>query len=179
MRIIQPFIAIILTPMICLAAKAEDMPKRKPGLWEIENRMAGMPAGAGPIQTCIGPETDNLIAQGTADMRSQCSKTETRRSGADILISSVCKLGPTTATTEGKFTGSFDSAYHADMHITYDPPIHGMAKADMTLDAKWVGPCKEGQKAGDVSMPGMPKGGPKSINMEEMMKMRDQMMRKR
>jgi hypothetical protein len=179
MRAIRFLTIFAIMPVLGLAARADETPKRKPGLWEINNKMAGMPAGAGPIQTCIGAETDNLIMQGTADMRAQCSKMETRRSGADFLISSVCKMGSTTATTEGKFTGNFDSAYHADMHITYDPPIHGMSKADMTLDAKWLGPCKEGQKAGDITMPGMPQGGPKSINMEEMMKMRDQMMRKR
>jgi len=34
------------------------------------------------------------------------------------------------------------------------------------IDAKWLGPCKPGQKPGDISMPGMPEG----INMDDLMK---------
>jgi hypothetical protein len=158
-------------------AWADEAPRRKPGLWEIQTESNGQQAGPGPIQTCIGPETDNVLAQGVGDMRSQCSKMETHKTADGYAINSVCKFGQTTATTEGAFTGSFDSAYRGDMHISYAPPIHGMAKADLVIKARWLGPCKDGQKAGDIVMPGMPAGMPKSINAEEMMRMREQMKR--
>ncbi len=44
----------------------------------------------------------------------------------------------------------------------------GMKESKQTLEAKWLGACKAGQKPGDVIMPGMPGGG--KFNMDEMMK---------
>jgi hypothetical protein len=38
-----------------------------------------------------------------------------------------------------------------------------MQEASSTIEAKWLGQCRAGQKPGDVIMPGMP-------NMEELMK---------
>ena len=39
----------------------------------------------------------------------------------------------------------------------------------MTQEARWLGPCKPGQKPGDVIMPNMGGAGG-SINVNEMMK---------
>jgi hypothetical protein len=69
------------------------------------------------------------------------------------------------------FSGKFDSAYKGDIKSTYDPPMHGMRESSSTLEAKWLGPCGAGQKAGDIVMPGMPGGMPGGMpNMEELMK---------
>jgi hypothetical protein len=38
----------------------------------------------------------------------------------------------------------------------------------MTQEARWLGPCKPGQKPGDIMMPGMPPLN--TGNMQEMMK---------
>ena len=51
------------------------------------------------------------------------------------------------------------------MKTRFSPPMHGMSQSNMTLDARWLGACKAGQKPGDVIMPNM--GG---MNMNEMMK---------
>lgn len=60
------------------------------------------------------------------------------------------------------------------MHVAYDPPIHGKSELNMTLSAKWLGPCKEGQKGDDIAAPNLGQG--KNVpNLQELMKMRDQM----
>ena len=43
--------------------------------------------------------------------------------------------------------------------------MQGMSESNMTQEARWLGPCKAGQKPGDVIMPGM--GG---VNINDMMK---------
>jgi hypothetical protein len=40
-----------------------------------------------------------------------------------------------------------------------------MKSSKQSMEAKWLGPCKPGQKPGDVIMPGMG-----SMNINEMMK---------
>jgi Protein of unknown function (DUF3617) len=136
-------------------AFATDLPKRKSGLWEIKTTMAGMPAQQGPMQACVDEKSDDLTQQSAeAEAQKNCSKSEVRRDGERYVIHSVCKFGQTTATTDGVFAGSFDSAYRADMKTAYNPPMAGMSEAKMSMEAKWLGPCKPGQKPGDVFLPG-------------------------
>ena len=43
-----------------------------------------------------------------------------------------------------------------------------MSETKLTQEARWLGPCKPGQKPGDIVMPGMPPMN--AGNMQEMMK---------
>lgn len=135
----------------CAAAGTVDMPKRKPGLWKIDTKMAGMPS-MGPVQQCIDGSTDNLFKQMGEDAASKCSPPEIKRDGDRVAIRTVCKMDKTTSTTEAVFSGKFDSSYRGDIDVSYDPPMHGMAKAKMSIEASWTGPCKAGQKPGDIVM---------------------------
>lgn len=152
-----------------LPAGAADMPKRKAGLWEINTQMAGQPSH-GPIQQCIDANTDNIMQQQAAKSEYKCSVMEMKRQGDKMLMHSVCKIDKTTATTDAVLTGNFDVGYRNDMTVRYDPPMMGMGTARMTQEAKWLGPCRTGQKPGDTIMPGMGK-----FNMQDMEKNQKQM----
>lgn len=170
-------IAFLLAPAV--AGAAEEPPRRKPGLWEIHSELNGKPSPVGAIQNCIDEKTDSLLKEGARDAQPLCEQTSWAKEGDAYAVKSVCKIGKSVATMQGKFTGAFDSNYRGEMHTSYEPPMHGMSKSDMTLTAKWLGPCKQGQKPGDIVMPNMPSipGMPKTINMDDIMKMRDQMKR--
>jgi hypothetical protein len=162
------FLALLVASGVASAASF-DPPKRKSGLWEIKmssTQAKGMPA----IQECIDEKTDDLMQQGMAGMEDlSCSKNEMRKQGDTIVAESVCTVNGSTAKTRAVFTGRFDSAYKADIHSTYEPPLLGMREASWVLEAQWLGPCKPGQKPGDVAIPGMPPGMP-NINVDELMK---------
>jgi len=146
------------------AAAASDAPKRKSGLWEMKMSGGHMPGGM-TMQQCVDQKSDDISKMQEA--KSNCTKNDVRRDGDKIVGESVCKMEGTTATTRTVFTGNFDSTYKADIRSTYDPPMHGMRESSSMIDAKWLGPCLAGQKAGDIVMPGMPGGMP---NMQELMK---------
>lgn len=145
-------------------ALAADTPKRKTGLWEINSQMEGMP-NMGAIQQCIDQNTDDLMQQRAKKEKPDCSVMDVKPQGSKVTMHSVCKFEGTTATTDAVFIGAFDSAYKGDMKTRYNPPMHGVSESKMTMEAKWLGPCKPGQKPGDVIMPNM-----KGMNMNEMMK---------
>lgn len=145
-------------------ALAADTPKRKSGLWEINTQMEGMPS-MGAIQQCIDQNTDNLMQQSAKKENPDCSVMDVKPQGNKFTMHSVCKFESTTATTDAVFTGAFDSAYKGDMKTRYNPPMHGVSESKMSMEAKWLGPCKPGQKPGDVIMPNM-----KGMNINEMMK---------
>jgi len=145
-------------------ALAADTPKRKTGLWEINTQMEGMPS-MGAMQQCIDQNTDDLMQQRAKKEKPDCSVMDVKPQGNKVTMHSVCKFEGTTATTDAVFIGAFDSAYKGDMKTRYNPPMHGVSESKMTMEAKWIGPCKLGQKPGDVIMPNM-----KNMNINEMMK---------
>lgn len=164
-RSVAPPAPLVLVLAACLAngALAADLPKRKPGLWEISTRMEGMPA-MGPMQQCIDRNTDDLLQQEAKKGKLDCSAMEVKTQGNRVAVHSVCRIEGSTASTDALFTGAFESAYQGDITVRYAPPLHGMSEMKMSQQAKWLGPCKPGQKAGDVIMPNMGK-----MNMNEMM----------
>jgi hypothetical protein len=78
-----------------------------------------------------------------------------RREGDKLFVDAVCKLDhtSTTATTHAVVTGNADSAYKVESKSTYDPPLRGNAEGSTVLEARWAGPCKPGQRPGDVILP--------------------------
>ncbi|WP_300319843.1 DUF3617 family protein [Accumulibacter sp.] len=155
-------LALTATSLLTTAGAA-DLPRRKPGLWEINSRMQGMP-GIGAMQQCIDQHSDDLMQQQASKEKHNCSVLDVRTQGNKVTVHSVCQLQGTEATTDAVFVGTFDSAYKGEMQTRFKPPMNGVSESKATIDARWIGPCKPGQKAGDVIMPNM--GG---INLNEMM----------
>lgn len=151
----SPTAPLALATALLLAATgtlAADMPKRKPGLWQIETTMAAAPA-MGPIKQCIDEKTDNFYQQLGEQHKDKCSESEIRNTGDKIVVHSVCRMGGSTATTDATFSGRFDSDYRGDIRVKYNPPMHGMTESAMTVAAKWLGPCAAGQKPGEMILP--------------------------
>ena len=161
-RLSLVFVAALFT----LQAQAADAPKRKSGLWEMKMQMAGMP-GHGPMQMCVDQASDTVM-QERAREKVNCPVMDVQQGIGKVTIHSVCKHEGTTVTTDAVITGDFNSSYRNDMVMRYDPPMQGMKEMKMTQDARWLGPCKAGQKPGDVIMPGMP------ANIQQMMKQQQQ-----
>lgn len=159
-------LTLALAAVLSGQAFGADIPKRKSGLWEMKNQMEGVPS-QGPIQMCVDQNSDNIM-QEKARETAKCSVMDVNRgAGGRTTIHSVCQVdAKTTATTDAVITGDFDSGYKSDMKVRYTPPMHGMSEMKMVSEAKWLGPCKPGQKPGDIMMPNMPGG---RMNMQEMM----------
>ena len=144
-------------------ADAQDVPKRKSGLWQqtVTTSSPGVPPQS--MSMCTDEKTDNLMAN-QAGANQRCTQQSVRRQGNALVVDAVCKDANTTVHTHGTFTGDFTSRYAGEMRTTFEPPMHGMKEMTQKIEARWVGPCKPGQKPGDVVMEGM--GG---MNMQEMM----------
>lgn len=144
-----------------------DMPKRKPGLWEMKTSMAEMGGMGMTMQTCIDDTIEDLIAQ-QPEADETCEEQSYRKESNRFHFEAKCKADASTAHVKGIFSGDFSTHYQGEIHTTYTPPLHGMASSTMKMEARWLSACKPGQKPGDVMMMGMPGMG--TINIEEMMK---------
>ena len=141
--------AIVLLFLFATSAAALDLPNRKAGLWEVKMIPETAQATAPSIFMCIDAATDKLL-QDKFGGHEFCSKHDVSRSGGAIVIDSICKFQNVPATTHAVFEADFDSSYTAKISTT----MEGGHMMNMTMKATWQGPCKPGQKAGDVEMPG-------------------------
>lgn len=178
---VSAVISVLVTSLVSATVVcAADMPMRRSGLWEMQMTSTH---GTFTMEQCIDQATDDLMRRqagsgpmmpgpGGPGSKERCSTQNMRRAGDKFVMDSICQLEGTTATTHAVATGAFDSGYRMESKTTFDPPMRGMRESTMTIEAKWLGPCKPGQRAGDISiqgMPGMPGGMP---NIQEMMKRR-------
>jgi hypothetical protein len=149
---------VVLTIVAAAApAAALDLPARKAGLWEIKMSFEGRNTPPQVSQHCIDAESDKLMSAIGSNMpKDTCQKQELKKVGSTFVIDSVCKLGPSTTTSQSVMSGDFNSAYTVKVTSTREggPAIPGLAPGgtNMTIEARWTGPCKADQKGGDVIM---------------------------
>ncbi|MFN3984676.1 MAG: DUF3617 domain-containing protein [Rhodocyclaceae bacterium] len=159
--------ALLALATPALAQLPADLPKRQPGLWEMSNTMVEMGGMGMSLRTCIDERSDELMMQQAHEMN--CEKQSYRMEGRNrVVFEGVCDAEGSKATIKGIFTGDFSKAYKGEIVTTYDPPLQGMARMTMNMEARWVGACRPGQQPGDTEITGMP--GMEGINLEEMMK---------
>jgi hypothetical protein len=132
------------------AIAADEMPRRKSGLWAMS---VLTPGAAVPMtmQQCVDEKTDDIAATMT-DKTKQACKSQMKRDGGRLVFDSTCKLGATTATTRGVFVGDPKSSYTFESTTTFNPPMAGMRDGVTKATAQWTGPCTGGMKPGDVVM---------------------------
>jgi hypothetical protein len=144
-------IAALLATPVSLAAGLEDLPKRKPGLWEMTIVPAEGQRALPPSKMCIDAATDmELMRFGLGMSNELCSKHEASVSGSAATVDTVCKIGESQVTSHStiKYTGN--SAYRTEVKSNYNPPFLGKTESNTIQEAKWTGPCPAEMKPGDL-----------------------------
>jgi hypothetical protein len=135
--------------MLCTApAFASDLPARKAGLWEMNTTVTTGHTVA--MKQCIDAQSDQILQARFASLpQRSCSKHDIQKSAGQITIDSVCTVAGRTTTGHIVITGSFDSGYTMVMTSV----VKGVpTPRNVTMSAKWLGPCAAGQRPGDVIM---------------------------
>lgn len=139
------------------AALADEFPKRRSGLWEVDTvgaQAAGLPAA----QYCVDETTDRatLHLDRSFGTKGACRFGAFQRAGDGWVSETVCREGRSVITTRSVATGDFHAAYRIDTLITYEPPLGGFRREERTATVgRRLGACLPGQVAGDVAIPGM------------------------
>jgi hypothetical protein len=146
----------MLAVLSAQGAVAEDLPIRKPGLWEMKMVRTGSPIPGMTMQHCTDETTDKLMNDSASPLAKQaCSKQDLKKTATGYVSDSVCGIGGASITSHSEIVGDFNSAYtvHSTSHSDKGP---GGKPLDTTtaIEAKWLGACKPDQKPGDIVMPG-------------------------
>jgi hypothetical protein len=146
----------LLSWLPAFGAAADEMPMRKPGLWEMKILKTGASTSLPDMTTqqCTDETTDKDMSNMVSPMAKQnCSKQDVRKTATGYVGDSVCTLAGVSVTSHSDITGDFNSAYSVKTtaHIERaGKPLDTVT----TVEAKWLGACKADQKPGDIVMPG-------------------------
>jgi hypothetical protein len=136
------------------AAMAQDYPKLRPGLWELTRSSDRAKGEQQRTLMCLDEATQKEMYQaGLGAMGSLCSRHEFHLHGARGEGDFICSVGPSTVHSKAVMTLQGDTAYRTDIDTTFDPPLNGMAHTHAVLAARHTGPCKPGQRPGDITLP--------------------------
>jgi len=143
-------ISILVLLAFAMPAAADEMPARKPGLWEVTMTSGAGGPGERTMRQCIDAATDKMMQSSEGpNAPQQCAKRDVKRSGDTVTIDSTCSFGGRTRTSHAVISGKFDSAYTMTVTSQGDGAPAGRT---MTMSAKWLGPCAADQKPGDMIM---------------------------
>ena len=151
-------------------ARADDLPIRKAGLWEIKMAKTGSPLPDMTMQHCTDETTDKDMNNMVSPMAKQiCSKQDIQKTATGYLTDSLCSVGGVSIASHSEINGDFNSAYTVTTTSHSDLGNKGAPRDTVTkIEAKWLGACKPDQKPGDIVMPG---GGFK-LNVKDMDKLK-------
>ena len=136
-------------------ARAEDLPQRKPGLWEMKVVKEGSGLPELTMQHCTDASTDKDMNNTVSPMAKQiCSKQDVQKTATGYTVDADCSMAGGTMTSHSDVAGDFNSAYTVTTvsHTNVGPT--NLRDLTTKIEAKWLGECKPGQKPGDIVMPG-------------------------
>jgi hypothetical protein len=144
-------LAVLPTP----DARADDLPLRKPGLWEMKIVKTGSVLPEMTMQHCTDETTDKQMSTAFSPVAKEaCSKRDIAKTATGYVSDSVCSVGGATMTSHSDVTGDFNSAYTVKTTTHSDRGPAGLHDMTTAIEAKWLGACKPDQKPGDIVMPG-------------------------
>jgi len=136
-------------------ARADELPLRKAGLWDVRLTSSGMPGTN--AQHCTDPSVEKEMSAELLGKNDHCSKHEVHKTDAGYTIETECTAAGMTMDGHYEVTGDFNSAFTIHSTTRVHGGNAGKAGREMTgkVEAKWLGECKPDQKPGDVMMFGV------------------------
>ncbi len=137
------------------AAQSQEMPVRKPGLWEMQMSSSMVGGGVTMLQ-CIDDKTDaQMQKQALQSNGGNNCTVSSKRLGADWEYLAVCKQEGMTVRSSTRVSGDFQSAYQMDTTTRMEPPpVPGMAEVKTLVKLRHMGACPASMKPGDTTLNG-------------------------
>jgi hypothetical protein len=133
---------------------AQDYPKLKSGLWEMERGASSPSNQPNRMTICLDDTVQReMFTMGAGAMAGMCSKHDFQFSGNRGTGDFICDFAGSRMHSKSTMVFNGNSSYRTEIHTTYDPPFMGQAETTTILTARHVGACKAGQRPGDMLLP--------------------------
>src|SRR5579863_10007295 len=105
-------LTVALTVVSAGGVRAEDLPIRKAGLWEMKVVKAGSSIPEMTMQHCTDETTDKEMNNLVSPMAKQiCAKQDIQKTATGYLTDSLCSVGGVSIASHSEINGDFNSAY--------------------------------------------------------------------
>jgi hypothetical protein len=139
----------ILMLGVSTTSSALELPVQKPGLWEVTMTSAKMPGGSRSFSMC---QDAAFIAAGKASadahLKNDCSKHDLRKDGNTWTADMECTFSGMHVVSHSVTTMHGDDVFHTEITSNTEAPRVAKTTDVTTIDNKWLGACKAGQKPG-------------------------------
>jgi hypothetical protein len=159
-RLLSPgsmcLMSCLLASLPALPARADDLPMRKPGLWEMKIARIGSVLPAMTTQHCTDESHEKDMSTSFLPLSKEtCAKRDIQKTATGYVADYGCAVGGVKIVSHADITGDFNSAFTVKS-TTHSERGDSGPKYDnaTTIEAKWLGACKPDQKPGDIVMPG-------------------------
>ena len=168
------WLALVLAAVLAFAAalaQADEIPKRKPGLWELRWYSYDVkPAEAAALvpntaKMCIDETTDAKLAVAFNPCDAPLFFAFYSPQFTRELVCETAGAG-VKALSRAKATFSADAAYHIEVRTRLEPALKGEGEYSGGREGKWVGACPADMRPGDL----IAGDEPKMNVLEELMK---------
>jgi hypothetical protein len=149
-----------------MPAGADELPIRKPGLWEMKIRLTGGAAPTAMMRHCTDETVDRQMSTMFNPLAPPpCTKSSVQKEGDHYTVTASCTAEDKNVRIMSDVSGDFQSSYTVVTETKIqDDPDSDPSLSSMTLEGKYAGACKFGQKPGDVVMAGGLKVNVKSMD---------------
>jgi hypothetical protein len=133
-------------------AGAAELPEVQEGLWERHGESVAMPGNIkseSKLSICRSHASEKA-AQALARNIPGCPWVEPTITGSKFTQEMRCTVGATTIASKGVVSFQGETAIHSETHVTYTPPLGGIAESTAINDEKFVGSCAAGMEPGDT-----------------------------
>jgi hypothetical protein len=161
---------VFVIPCVAVAGGAE-LPHQKAGLWQQTMVRDGKPLAIASSQICLDAAAESKFSVFSQKMAEKICKVGSIAHNPDGTWStdSVCSMGNGIATKgHSVVSGDFNSKITMTMPTTMTgapvPALNGTHV--IVVMATWLGPCKAGQRGGDVIMANGTKVNMMDVNSE-------------
>jgi hypothetical protein len=106
-----------------------------------------------------------MYDMGRGAMTGMCSKHDFKVTGNRGVGESVCTMGGSTFHSRFNMTISGDVGYRTEVETRVEPPPPSGSTLHSVIEARYTGPCKAGQRPGDMTLP-----NGQTLNMRDALK---------
>lgn len=157
-------LAVLLFALLTVSvevAQADELLKRKPGLWELSWHSNDVTPAQSPIQQSIG----KMCIDATTDAK-LAAAYDACDPPLDLAFylpqfkkELVCKAtaADLTVITRSTITFSGDTAYRIENKSRFEPALKGEGDLSGGREGKWVSTCPADMRPGDLSIGDEPK----------------------
>jgi hypothetical protein len=137
-------------------ARADTLPARTPGLWEVSIAAAGQSVmRQQKVLQCTTPQVDAVTLLAVVPGQEHCHETRVKKgaNGTRFDVQTVCFVHDNRVTARIQLSGDFQQSYQGQFEVSYSRPVaHGSAGVTQ-FSGRRLGDCRPGMKPSDMVLP--------------------------